>query len=509
MRLKNIQRVFEELDSKGVRYCHWKSNEHLLAALQGDTDLDILFDYSQISTVEEVLRRNDFHLFVAPWYRNYDGIVDYIGFDEDTGKTVHIHTHYKLMIGEVGVKSFHLPWEEIILDNTIVDEHDFKVVSPEMEYLLLIVRTALKFQKFNSSSNKQIAAHFRVEGQWLHNRTQSQDIIALSDTNLTSDISQIITEILEAQDFDLTSFEELNKKLKAFLKENRKLSVTRVLSIQLMHLSSKIKVKASIMRGSRTAIQKRRLPHRGIIVTLMGPDGAGKSTQTKAIVQELRKKVDVLYMYLGSGDGAKSIQRKTISKVTSLGKTVFAPAKEHKKKSPQRQSKTSSAKGFNLSSDPRKFAIQLSRLLSIAREKKRRLQKIEKARKKGVIVICDRYPQTSIFNYNDGPKLQSLKSSSSYFLRRMAEYEYNCYVLANAIAPDLVIKLTGDPLVLASRRPEMEIEEIIKKQDGIKAISYGSETKHVNIDIDQEVTAIKGMILAEISKAIRHNNGSL
>ena len=156
--------------------------------------------------------------------------------------------------------------------------------------------------------------------------------------------------------------------------------------------------------------------------------------------------------------------------------------------------------------NPFKRTIQLARLLSVAREKKNRLRCIEKARNNGVIVICDRYPQTAILTYNDGPKLQILNTSSSTLMRKLAQYEHNCYALANTISPDLVIKLTGDTKVLASRRPEMTLAEITKKQDGIKNIFYGDRTKHVTIDIDQDITAIKGRILSEISKSIKDNN---
>ena len=506
MRLNIVHKVFAELDSRGVRYCHWKSNEHLEAALQGDTDLDILFDVSQKSLIEEVLQKNNFHLFVAPWDRNYDGIVDYIGFDEVSAKIVHIHTHYKLMIGEVGVKSFHLPWEQIILDNTVVGENDFKIASPEIEYLLLIVRTALKFQRFNNASNKQIANHFQIEGEWLHKRVHPEDVIKLSDKYLTKDISQEIREIVLAPNFNLNSFIKLNEKLKSYLKGHRKLSRTKVMLIQTSHLSSKVKNKLSRILGKIPCIQKRRLPVQGVIVSLMGPDGAGKSTQTKEVVRELRKKVDVLFMYLGSGDGDKSFQRKSISKITSVGKSVFVSPKKESGNRNSEKHKTTDQKIFALSPDPFKRTIQLARLLSVAREKKNRLRRIEKARNNGVIVICDRYPQTAILTYNDGPKLQILNTSSSTLMRKLAQYEYNCYALANTISPDLVIKLTGDTKVLASRRPEMTLAEITKKQDGIKNIFYGDRTKHVTIDIDQDITAIKGRILSKISKSIKDNN---
>ena len=40
--LKKIKQIFSRFDDNAIRYCHWKSNEHLTAAMEGKTDLDLL-----------------------------------------------------------------------------------------------------------------------------------------------------------------------------------------------------------------------------------------------------------------------------------------------------------------------------------------------------------------------------------------------------------------------------------------------------------------------------------
>src|SRR5690606_39950604 len=44
VRLDSVVAFLSELDRRGVRYAHWKSNEHLEDALRGETDLDLLVD---------------------------------------------------------------------------------------------------------------------------------------------------------------------------------------------------------------------------------------------------------------------------------------------------------------------------------------------------------------------------------------------------------------------------------------------------------------------------------
>ena len=59
-------RLFAALDAAGVRHCHWKSNEHLLAGLAGDTDLDLLVDPERSADVDAVLLALGFRRFQSP-----------------------------------------------------------------------------------------------------------------------------------------------------------------------------------------------------------------------------------------------------------------------------------------------------------------------------------------------------------------------------------------------------------------------------------------------------------
>jgi hypothetical protein len=58
-------RLFDALHEHDIRYCHWKSNEHLLAGLAGETDLDLLFDRRQFGEVTILLAQCGFRRFDA------------------------------------------------------------------------------------------------------------------------------------------------------------------------------------------------------------------------------------------------------------------------------------------------------------------------------------------------------------------------------------------------------------------------------------------------------------
>jgi thymidylate kinase len=504
MALQIVNQLLNDLNSSNINYCHWKSNEHLEAAVNGDTDLDILFDKDQEQRVIKILKRNKFHLFEAVWYRKYKGIVDYIGFDKEAGKIVHVHTHFNLDIGEVGIKSYHLPWEDLILKNRVYNENfNTFISSPETEYLLLVVRTAFKHDIINTKSNKNIARHFNLEAKWLYDRITTEQLSLLASTVLGTEMTELIKTIRVSESHDERLFVSLKKLLKPYFARHRLLSFQRVSYLKIVHNIKRLQIKIGKLFRLPVRVSKRKLPHRGVILCLMGADGAGKSTQTKEITKELSKKIDVLFMYMGSGDGAISFQRKLISNIINFGIRFNSSSKSLSKTSPSKEEPTLK-KDISKKSLFRQFILSIN-AVSLAFEKKNRLKRIDKERKRGGIIICDRYPQTSTLGYNDGPKLYTNIQSSNFILRSFAKYEFSCYKLAKQIYPNLVVKLIGSIEVLHSRRPEMSREEINKKQNGIIDLPFNAPTEVITLDIDKPVCKIKGVILNAISEQINNN----
>ena len=169
-----------ELHNNSISYCHWKSIEHLAAAIAGDTDLDILVDINDKSKVEGIFNDIGFKLYKAPWFKSYDAICDYIGIDHLNNKIIHVHTHYKLILGESGIKNHHLKHEKNILHNRIYDKK-FKtyIITPEYEMFLLLVRIGLKFgtnKLWNTKSSDSEVKNFIVEFLWLKKKVVKTDV---------------------------------------------------------------------------------------------------------------------------------------------------------------------------------------------------------------------------------------------------------------------------------------------------------------------------------------------
>ena len=142
-----VRDLLDRLHERGIAYCHWKSNQHVLQGMLGETDLDVLVAKDRLVEMTEVLCQAGYKRFRAVPSSEYPAIEDYLAMDQSTGKLVHLHLHYRLVAGEPHLKGYRLPWESVVLSSRVfLGEHGIYTSCPEVEIILLIVRAALKLR---------------------------------------------------------------------------------------------------------------------------------------------------------------------------------------------------------------------------------------------------------------------------------------------------------------------------------------------------------------------------
>lgn len=493
-KLQFVTDLLDSLNQNNVNYCHFKSNEHLDAAISGDTDLDILFAYNDAEKANEILLAIGFKKFNTAWFVNYPYVADYIAIEK--GKIIHVHAHFRLIIGESKVKSYILPWDIEILENRVFDEeHSIYTSNPVDEMLLLIVRTALKLpgNSINYDKKRDIIDGKR-EFEWLRNRVKKEKLSKLSETKFGEKICAVVENIYD-QSINYNNIRKFHKIAEIELKKHRRFSFLQSKVIRFTRRSAQI---FSLINRKYSVIPNlknhRTLNSKGLIITLMGADGSGKSTQVNNITNLLRKKMDVRYVYMGSGNGPSSWHRF----ILKIGKDFLVNKnKETKYKDATKKHSTS---GLNF-----KKILNAIYYTSLAIEKKTKLNKLDKYRNKGMICVTDRYPQIQLFGYNDGLHMHDWLTSRNFILRRIAEFEYNCYHLSTKIEPNIVFKLIGDPEVLHQRRKEMNLEEIEKKQQGIKDITFSNNVKTYEINAENKIEDTTAYILDMIGEEIKNS----
>ncbi len=483
--LKAAHELFEEFNKNDILYCHWKSNEHLYEGLIGETDLDVIVHPDCKEKAKEKLFETGYIQLSSQYGSNYPDVEDWITCDEETGKLIHIHLHFRMATGHKGLKEYSLPWTNVILENRIFNsDYEVYVCPPDYEIVALFTRIGLK-----ASYLKYFKA---IIGKYKFNNSDLREIAYLKDLVDYSKVESILSE------FYGNDYKELLKII-----QNEKLNssdmakLVHLANIYMSSYSSTRGVKAFIKRTwysfslpVRTILRKRLDisiitkktlgENKGITIAFMGQDGAGKTTVTEEIKKWLSWKLDARKYYLGNGDNYWS-WRKKLS--VALKPIKFAPVKV--------------LRGILIINDLKQLSKHTYKLI----------QSASHYAQKGGIVIYDRYPQVEYYGINDGPKIRKnylpkIRSSIiARYVEKCAEIEEKYIKMSSEICPDGVIKLILDPEISIQRKPQESLENVQKKHEIIKKLDFpGSNTILIdaNQDYEKELISIHCFVWEQI-----------
>jgi hypothetical protein len=500
-----VRRLLARLDEAKVAYCHWKSNEHLHAGLNGLTDLDVLVERRCASDLQCILAECGFKRFAAPPLRAYPAIEDYLGFDDDSGRIVHLHLHYQLTVGESHLKGYRLPWEHRLLATRRRDpDFGVDVADPILEMLLLLVRAGLKyrardwllFPRRRQGGEDDLTREFT----WLRERVDNGKLRELAIELLGPAIDEPLRRLLaESQaPYPLRSFartaQTLLRKHRTYGAHEARL---RAWVRELQWLTDAVN-----RRYFHRPIPLRRIsPRGGTIIVLLGADGSGKSTLTQTLVAWLGGKLDVMPVYLGSGDGQSAWYRRPLKLAHRLLRPFLSSTGSNSPDSLESVTDASSSAARKNNNLPRAIA-RVPWALALSCEKRSKIRRMLRGRNRGMIVVCDRFPQTDVAGFNDGPLLSHWQNHRWRVCRALATWEAKPYVEIGQDPPDLVIKLYVASEVALMRRPDMSLEEVRRRERAVRSISFPPSTRVAEVDanasLDQVVLAAKRLTWEEI-----------
>lgn len=458
----------DAVDAAGVRWCHFKSNEHLGAGLAGLTDLDLLVAHTERDAFERIAVAHGFRRFRALGGLAYPGVVDLIGCCAATGRLLHLHVHYRLVLGERHLKGYRLPWDDAILTARTRDpEHAFPTAAPEWELLLLLVRGALKGRLrdrlLHALGRRWCDDGYLVEYAWLLQRIDRGAFHALAAERLGERAAAVAAGILERGPGPgtLAAFARAIAPALAAYRSHGAFSAW-----WLRHLGEV----SWLVRGVRRRIARPVAPSKrisdrgGIVIAVVGCDGSGKSTLLRELKRWISGKLDVLPLYYGSGDGPVSPARWPL--------WLFARMRARKRG------------GGGSSSAPggRPGPIRLAWGWLLAGEKAAAHRRQVRARNLGGVVVCDRWPQTQHAGFLDGPLLTR---ATGLIGRTAAATEARVYARLAAAPPDLVIKLLLPAAAAWERKPEGDPEQVRLRAEAVRSLDFPPPTRVVEIDATQ------------------------
>jgi hypothetical protein len=455
-----IKLALDEFHRLNISYCYWKSTLRLTAALSGTSDLDLLVGRQDQHRAQAALLNLGFKLFPEASNRTQIGASTYLGYDETSGRLVHIDLHFRLVVGEPLLRNYHLPWEAVILSRaTLHPVLPIRVLDPASEAVLWAARSAVERRRPDPVALRHRAAierKFDDERQHLSNkfdrhslRQQAREIVddGLADVVVNavfSEAPQVRTRVLRG----------MRRQLKVYRAYNALEARLRAVVRAFLLIAST--VNTQILWAPRS--WRRRAPGGGRVVALVGVDGSGKSTAVAALRAWLGSEVDVMPAYFGTGDGRPSLLLLPMKiMVPLISRLVRVKPKG-----------ASHGRVSDRSPGPLYSMLLMVWAAAVATEKRIKLRAAHRGANRGLVVVADRYPQKEDMEASDGPLLRRLRYAPLW-LRR---YEERAYALARQLPPDLVLKLRITPDTVARREPEMNWAMICQRIKGIHGLAF-------------------------------------
>lgn len=465
--------VLNDLGRHDISYVYWKSSNRIYRGLSGEGDLDLLVAQRDQHRAQAILLERGLKLFPAVAHRDHPSVSSYLGYDEPSGRIVHLHLHIRLVAGASLLKNYHLPWEEALTRRAILHpELPIRMLEPVDEALLLIIRGCLELRRSDPivlRNWRAVTRKFELDRAELASRIPRMALRRRAAELLGADLADMVADALYCQ-AALEHQRLLGWRVRRHFAPHRTYNIIEA-GLRALTRAAHL-VAGDLNKRFFWAARpwSRRAPGGGHVIAVIGVDGSGKSTIVATIRQWLGQEMDVIPIYFGTGAGRPSLilwpLKLMVPLVTPLFKTK-PKGSSHGKISDRPPGRLYSAL----------MAIWAT---ATALEKRSKLSAAHRGARRGLVVVTDRYPQNEIAGFNEGPLMPRLIGIPRW-LRR---FEANAYSLAQRLPPDLVIKLVVPPEVCARREPDMDPAVITQRIAAIPRLAFAG-ARVVSIDAQQ------------------------
>ena len=432
--LNLIAALCETLAAEKIDYCHWKSNAYLDRSASGENDLDLLVNRAYAQHFAEILFRFGFKESLAPKAEELPGVRHYYGYDQKTGRLVHVHAHFQLILGNDLSKNYRLPLEKIYLASSLQGDL-FRIPAPKFELVVLVIRMVLKHSTWDAILMRQ--------GQL--SETERYELNQLSTEETLSKIKPVLLHLpgLSQSLFDLClqsiqsgcplgarvkTGRQLQKVLRAYARRSHGFDIALKFSRRVWY---------PILRRGFKFAPKNKFANGGLFIAIVGGDGAGKTTVINGLYDWLSRNHEVKKLHMGKP--AWSWTTTLIRAMLKIGTLLRL---------------------YPFEGDIYEESVQphgtpwFIRCVTTARDRYLTYIQARRLSSNGNLVLCDRYSLPG-FMKMDGPQCEEAISGSKsnhWFLKFLSNIEKHYYQQIQL--PDLLIVLKVDPEIAVQRKVE-------------------------------------------------------
>src|SRR5438034_1147699 len=429
-----VTSLLEQLYRQEIAYCRWQGNEPWQADGAVPQGLDILLDRKDALRMAAILAQAGFKRVVAA------------ALPPDAGGEHH----------------------SLALSTRRLDRQaGMYVADPSVEFLFLLVRVALDL-RLGSRVRHRLGTPWCCPGRLreVHRRLRgdagpvadlSRRLLGAAAADLVSDIVAAEPSFTNVGAFRRCAAPVLNGYRLYRRGGARWRRWWRELSVAARALSQ------GLARSPRP--DGRMVPTGGVAIAFLGSDGSGKSTLLQETTAWLSGSLRTVPIYFGSGVGPSSLLRWPLLQAERLLRKRIPSVRER----PWRRPTGPNSSLRDLLRRAPWVAARVVWPVALAYERRGKLHTLTRARNRGLVVVCDRYPQNQFPDFNDGPMLRSWRDHPWRLLRGLAEWEGAPYRWAEHVVPDLVLKLHVRPDVAQRRKPDMELQDLKRRAEAVRS----------------------------------------
>lgn len=478
-----VRTLCAALSAEGIGYCHWKSNEALDRSATGENDLDLLVSRADARGFEAIIGRLGFKNARPPSGKEMPGVFHAYGLDGPSGKLVHIHAHYQLVLGDDMTKNYRLPLEEAYLASAEQGPL-FRIPAPEFEFVVFVLRMILKHSTLDAVVSHQgsLSPSEARELEYLRVRTDPARATGIVREHLPfvgPAVWERSVRCLEPGTSHRVRIGTAHRLERALAAHARRMPL--------------LDAPLRLWRRGRVIIRRRvlhrpaprgRLDGGGALIALVGGDGAGKSTAVDELHHWLSKEFAVTEVHLG---------KPPRSLTTSLVQRVWKGSVRRG----SRGATVADLAGSQASSMSARAYVKLVQHAMIARDRSLTYERARRAVSAGGIVIADRFPlpDVTLMDSPVAPRLLGTRKSNRV-ASSLARLERRYYERIGR--PDVLIVMRVDADVAAERKRGTDDEDVVRlRSEEISRLDW-SGSGAVVVDADRP----KDHVLNEIKSAV-------